>query len=501
MCRHGWLGLACWVAVAGCARGTAEVETGIAPVRPTPADPGQTLDSGPPPAAVDSGAPNQDAGTTPPAAEDAAPPPGPSICTGGCDDGDPCTIDLCREGTCEHSAASDGTACESDANPCTADVCSAGVCDHQAQTGNPCTDDLDPCTDDLCSAGICAHQARTSGSCDDGQPCTSNDQCTASGTCEGTPDDSLCDDGNPCTDNVCSAASGCEYPSNSGPCDDGVSCTDSDVCSDGVCTGEDTCGSGGECSPSLNACRSRLSVVAINTVSFGAVGRNFDGHDVGEMVFFDDLSPEQDNLVLANDAVNSGGDLNAVARSGDDLLLAIDSPGSIAGTSVGAADLVRYSPADASAVVVFDANTVLDCDGDCDDTELSAVHELPDGGLLLSFDDDVTVIGSGVLYDQGTILRYSPTTGAVTEEVPAALWGASFEVVNGLTVHPVTGNFLITFNSSSPQFGDGPEVDNADVVELSFGPGESAVASYTVFLSAATDLDTGGSNMIGLDVQ
>ena len=46
-----------------------------------------------------------------------------------CDDGDPCTMDVCDVTVgCLHEAASDGTACD-DGNSCTTDdACSAGVC-------------------------------------------------------------------------------------------------------------------------------------------------------------------------------------------------------------------------------------------------------------------------------------------------------------------------------------------------------------------------------------
>ena len=98
-------------------------------------------------------------------------------CTGGdpvrCDDGDPCTNDLCQpdDGSCsfvENAApCDDGSACTA------ADTCRFGEC-----VGIPVScDDGNPCTDDLCDPGLgCLHNYNTAG-CDDGQPCTVLDHC------------------------------------------------------------------------------------------------------------------------------------------------------------------------------------------------------------------------------------------------------------------------------------------------------------------------------------
>lgn len=119
----------------------------------------------------------------------------PSECTGGCDDGNACTVDACVDSSCAHFAApcGVGTVCVDakcvpapcggtpdcdDGNPCTAESCEFGVCEYVAKScadGNACDaatgdcvalegpdcplgcDDGDPATLDLCEAGVCTH--------------------------------------------------------------------------------------------------------------------------------------------------------------------------------------------------------------------------------------------------------------------------------------------------------------------------------------------------------
>jgi hypothetical protein len=71
----------------------------------------------------------------------------------GCDDGNPCTADLCQLGGCVHTPLV-GAPCD-DGNACTVgDHCDAGQC-----VGVPitCPDDGVTCTDDVCIAGGCVH--------------------------------------------------------------------------------------------------------------------------------------------------------------------------------------------------------------------------------------------------------------------------------------------------------------------------------------------------------
>ena len=150
---------------------------------------------------------------------------------GLCDDGNPCTDDLCDpEEGCSHpnntTDCDDGNACTSndhcfegacqgspkvcdDANPCTTDNCdpvSEQGC-YFVNNSDACDDDGVPCTIDVCENGECQHKLATDLPCDDGNPCTDGDMCK-SGTCiPGGPKD--CDDGEQCTQDTCDPVQGC----------------------------------------------------------------------------------------------------------------------------------------------------------------------------------------------------------------------------------------------------------------------------------------------------
>ena len=170
-----------------------------------------------------------------------------------CDDGDVCTIgDLCADGECEHGPAMD---CD-DGNVCTDDICDPATgCVHVPN--NAACDDLNACTDDgQCAGGICipgkavdcddgsvctddsceplggCQYAFNTAPCTDGNPCTEDDTCTQ-GLCLGQLAD--CDDGNLCTDDGCSPDAGCVHTPNAAPCNDGNACTLNDACEEGAC--------------------------------------------------------------------------------------------------------------------------------------------------------------------------------------------------------------------------------------------------------------------------
>jgi len=56
--------------------------------------------------------------------------------------------------------------------------------------------------------------------------------------------DSDCDDNNICTDEVCDVLQGCTYSYNQNSCDDGNPETTNDICSAGICNGENSGGTG-----------------------------------------------------------------------------------------------------------------------------------------------------------------------------------------------------------------------------------------------------------------
>ncbi len=163
------------------------------------------------------------------------------ICTAGavlnCDDGNPCTDDLCdpKDG-CKNVA---NTVTCSDGNGCTVgDVCASAQCVPGPLT--VCNDDS-VCTTDSCvtSTGKCKFDAAPfeGGSCDaDGSKCTVDDHCVA-GKCAVGTTLLQCADSNPCTDESCDSAKGCVKTNNNNSCDyDGDPCTPLDTCKNGNCT-------------------------------------------------------------------------------------------------------------------------------------------------------------------------------------------------------------------------------------------------------------------------
>ncbi len=161
-----------------------------------------------------------------------------------CDDGNPCTNDLCdpQTGLCQFLETT--TPCD-DGNACSiGDLCAGGAC--QPGAGKSC-DDGSPCTADGCdsTAGVCLHTA-ASGACNDGSACTVDDTC-AGGVClPGAATN--CDDNNPCTNDTCDAQAGCTHTDNALACSVGDGC-ELAQCQNGQCvtTGVKGCDDGNPC--------------------------------------------------------------------------------------------------------------------------------------------------------------------------------------------------------------------------------------------------------------
>ena len=148
-------------------------------------------------------------------------------------------------GICVFSAKADGTPCDDGTLCSEADTCQAGVC--LGGVALEC-DDGNPCTDDICDPNTGCVYAFNFGGCDDGNPCTANDLCVG-GVCSGNA--AACDDGNPCTLDQCVPSSGeCIFtPDDTLPCSDGSQCTGGDRCEGGACIpGEcDACDDANDC--------------------------------------------------------------------------------------------------------------------------------------------------------------------------------------------------------------------------------------------------------------
>lgn len=141
-----------------------------------------------------------------------------------CDDGVPCTTDLCDPATHTCRYEVEAGACD-DRIECTTDRCDAVLrgCVHEPDHGF-CSD-LEPCNgEETCdpSSG-CVPGAPPD--CDDGVDCTVDACEFETGACRNTPDDARCDDGAFCNgDEVCRAGAGC-VAGVPPTCDDGLACS------------------------------------------------------------------------------------------------------------------------------------------------------------------------------------------------------------------------------------------------------------------------------------
>lgn len=184
-----------------------------------------------------------------------------------CDDGNPCTDDICDCG----SGCINANICN-DGFTCTTDTCDPGtlactntpndaVCNGQCSTGT-CLADPDDVVEDPITGCILTSTLPDGSGCNDGDACTSTDECTG-GSCAGaaivcTALDQ-CHDAGTCTAGVCSNPT----KLNGTACDDGTLCTAPDAC-DGagtcvggnavVCTALDQCHDAGTCDSGTGLC-------------------------------------------------------------------------------------------------------------------------------------------------------------------------------------------------------------------------------------------------------
>ncbi|HNO79901.1 MAG TPA: right-handed parallel beta-helix repeat-containing protein [Phycisphaerae bacterium] len=151
-----------------------------------------------------------------------------------------CTKGVCQleEAACDVIAVNEGGACD-DLNNCTiSDSCAEGAC-----AGEPvnCSALDSDCLTGECNpldGGCVAMPANEGGACDDLDLCTVSDVCSI-GVCQGEQLDCSHLDQS-CAEGVCNTSNGlCETsPVNEGgACDDADICTTDDYCSNGECTG------------------------------------------------------------------------------------------------------------------------------------------------------------------------------------------------------------------------------------------------------------------------
>lgn len=137
-----------------------------------------------------------------------APPPGaPCSEAAHCDDGNPCTTDVCGpDGACVGEVMPDGPLDEQVAGDCLTRTCLGGEL-FELPSETDFADDANTCTFDTCLDGEPRNTAKPNGqACLEGQAqgLCQNGECAV--TCgAGLP---ACDDSNPCTEDACDAAAG-----------------------------------------------------------------------------------------------------------------------------------------------------------------------------------------------------------------------------------------------------------------------------------------------------
>jgi hypothetical protein len=162
---------------------------------------------------------------------------------GACDDGNPCTIDTCGAGGCQHTPVvcdGGGDACNAGA---TCDPATGQCVGAPSPDGTAC-DDGNACTDgDVCQAGACTSAPKRNGaSCDDGNACTRKDTCEA-GACVGRrpvvcPGEAQCREASACEPSTGRCTTPERKPDGTA-CHDGNECTRTDTCRAGTCVGTD----------------------------------------------------------------------------------------------------------------------------------------------------------------------------------------------------------------------------------------------------------------------
>jgi hypothetical protein len=171
--------------------------------------------------------------------------------TADCDDGDPCTVkDTCFEGTCAGFSVDCGCTADADcAKLDDGDLCNGTLfCDTSklpfqcaVKEGSFVSCPAPTGSDAVCKKAVCepatgkclAVPDHDGYACEDGNACTIGDQCQDAGCSPGVA--LACADNNPCTDDACDTDKGCVFSNNAAPCSDGDVCTTGDQCLGGVC--------------------------------------------------------------------------------------------------------------------------------------------------------------------------------------------------------------------------------------------------------------------------
>lgn len=282
-----------------------------------------------------------------------------------CNDHNVCTEDSCLPASgCSYVNRPNGTSCSDGAFCNGAEICVGGGCTDQP---DPTCDDGDPCTQNLCdeSAGACLNPPVSQpipGECDcpnGDSDCDNNNLCDGIETC--TPSRQACIAGTPlvcstsdqCLDPFCDPATGCQVqPKPEGtPCNDGDACSVDDQCTGGVCGGSvKGCDDGNPCTD--DTCDSQTGGCA-NTPIPGC----------GEDTF---CSLTQGAYGAANGIANGG--QGWITNNPSVLPESIGAPGTGSSVTVGTqAGLIAFMPTGGTGGPITYGDVVIDDPGDVPD--------------------------------------------------------------------------------------------------------------------------------------
>lgn len=259
---------------------------------------------------------------------------GDTCVQGECISGDPviCTpLDQCHQagvcnignGLCSNPPKINGESCNDGINCTSPDTCIDGSCigtlncavgeicqNDQCVDPPECVfdfdcDDLNICTDDACVNGQCAY-TNNGLACNDGNPCTIDDICLG-GICQsGLP--KVCIPLDQChLAGTCDSITGiCDnlHAIEGTPCDDGISCTAEDKCTEGICSGTNSCPLGQTCE------NNQCTGIAICTSDAECLNHNICTDDFcinGNCVHINNVLPCDDgNACTSNDTCLDG---------------------------------------------------------------------------------------------------------------------------------------------------------------------------------------------------
>jgi parallel beta-helix repeat protein len=330
---------------------------------------------------------------------------------GDCNDGNPCTRDLCSGGLCSNPPQSAGYAC---GDPTSTDCDRPDACDgagscrpNFAPSGTACAPDESACTLDRCDGeGACRHPAAPPG--------------TACGSQTSTPCDrpDTCDGASRCLPNFAQPGTSCS---------DGVYCNGEELCNGtGACVpGSSPCQTGQVCDEARDQC---LPDCNHNGVSDLVDIERGTSRDCNHNLIPDECDPDQDRDGVPDDCDNCPDIPNPDQRDsdgdgvGDGCVIDCFTCGDCTAKLNGHYEVVRLA-ADihdaAGACILFNANTaVFDCQG-----------RLIDGDSSGEFD-----YGIDVTNHVGNTIRNCNISGF---EVGIRLYGGGGHAIRNITL---TGN-------------------------------------------------------------